>query len=268
MTLWEHAMSDYETICLELDQNLAVLTLNRPQAMNALTAKMKEEILQVIRHIGNPKSGVRALLITGEGKGFCAGADLAESVKRKVDSGANLIDNYHPVMLELTSLQIPIISAVNGAAAGAGMSLAISADIVLAAKSAYFLQAFVNIGLCPDAGSTYILPRLIGEARARAMMMLGEKVPAETAKEWGMIYDVYEDADLMTVARSMATKIASGPSLSYAGIKKLVSVSARNGYADQLQAEALVQRMASGSGDAAEGINAFLEKRKPLFKGC
>lgn len=261
-------MSDYETICLELDQNLAVLTLNRPDALNALNGQMKSELLQVIRHISNPKSGVRALLITGEGKGFCSGADLSESATRPGDAGSNLIDSYHPLMLELTSLQIPVISAVNGVAAGAGMSLAITADIVLAAKSAYFLQAFINIGLCPDAGSTYLLPRLIGEARAKAIMMLGEKVPAETAKDWGMIYDVYDDADLMPTAREFATRIANGPSLAYAGIKKLVSVSSRNGYADQLQAEALVQRMASQSGDAAEGIGAFLEKRKAVFKGC
>jgi 2-(1,2-epoxy-1,2-dihydrophenyl)acetyl-CoA isomerase len=261
-------MSDYETICLELDQNLAVLTLNRPDALNALNGQMKSELLQVIRHISNPKSGVRALLITGEGKGFCSGADLSESATRPGDAGSNLIDSYHPLMLELTSLQIPVISAVNGVAAGAGMSLAITADIVLAAKSAYFLQAFINIGLCPDAGSTYLLPRLIGEARAKAIMMLGEKVPAETAKDWGMIYDVYDDADLMPTAREFATRIANGPSLAYAGIKKLISVSSRNGYADQLQAEALVQRMASQSGDAAEGIGAFLEKRKAVFKGC
>ncbi|UTW54096.1 enoyl-CoA hydratase-related protein [Kordiimonas sp. SCSIO 12610] len=261
-------MSDYETICLELDQNLAVLTLNRPQALNALSNKMKEEILQVIRHISNPKSGIRALMITGEGKGFCSGADLGEDKDTSWDAGANLIDTYHPLMLELMSLQIPVISAVNGVAAGAGMSLAISADIVVAAKSAYFLQAFVNIGLCPDAGSTYLLPRLIGEARAKAIMMLGEKVPAEKAKDWGMIYEVFEDEDLIPTARNMAMKIANGPSLAYAGIKKLTAVSSRNGYSDQLQAEALVQRMASQSGDAREGISAFLEKRKALFKGC
>ncbi len=260
-------MSDYETIEFSVDQNLAIITLNRPAQLNAINGKMKNELLNALRKVERAKSEVRALLITGTGRAFCSGADLAGGGPGEIDAGADLIDTYHPVLTELSSLQIPIISAVNGVAAGAGMSIAISADIVLAAKSAYFLQAFVNIGLTPDAGSTFHLPRLIGDARARAMMMLGEKIPADTAKDWGMIYDVCDDEALKETAGTIALKLANGPTLAHAGIKKLLSVSDKNGYSDQLHAEALVQRMASRSSDCVEGVTAFLQKREADFKG-
>ncbi|TNE60623.1 MAG: 2-(1,2-epoxy-1,2-dihydrophenyl)acetyl-CoA isomerase [Alphaproteobacteria bacterium] len=262
-------MADFQSITLEIEAGLAVLTLNRPDRLNALSAQMKSELLAAVRKIGAPYSGVRALLITGSGRGFCAGADLAESAAQGDlrDAGANLIDSYHPFFLELAALEIPVVSAINGVAAGAGMSLAISADLVLAARSAYFLQAFVNIGLVPDAGSTFLLPRLIGTQRARAMMMLGEKVPAETALEWGLVYDVVDDDKLMDTARTLARKLANGPTRAYAGIRSLMKSSADNSYAEQLQAEAGAQRLASRTSDSAEGVMAFVQKRPADFKG-
>lgn len=195
-------MADYETLILDIEDGLAIIRLNRPERLNALSNALKAELLQAIRQIAKPDSGVRALLITGEGRAFCSGADLAEGgMSTDRDMGANLIATYHPILLELAALDMPVISAVNGVAAGAGMSIAISADIVLAARSAYFLQAFVNIGLVPDAGSTFILPRLVGTARARAMMMLGERLPAEKALEWGLVYDVVDDDKLAGTAK-------------------------------------------------------------------
>lgn len=261
-------MADYTTLKFDLTDGLATITLNRPDRLNALSSDLKEELLAALRSIARPDSGARALLITGEGRGFCAGADLAEGgMSGDRDMGASLTDTYHPFLTEIANLNIPVVSAVNGVAAGAGMSIAISADIVIAAKSAYFLQAFVNIGLVPDAGSTFILPRLVGTARARAMMMLGEKVPAETALEWGMIYDVVEDDALMETATAIAGKLANGPTVALNGIRKLMASSATNDYQGQLGLEAATQRVAGRSEDCIEGVMAFIQKREANFKG-
>ena len=262
-------MSDYENILFDVTDGLATITLNRPDRLNALSSGMKADVLDAVRKIALPDSGVRALLITGSGRGFCAGADLAEGGlgAGTADPGANLMETYHPLLLELSELNIPVISAVNGVAAGAGMSIAISADIVIASTSAYFLQAFVNIGLVPDAGSTYILPRLVGNAKAKAMMMLGEKIPAETALEWGMIYNVVEEEKLLETATGLAQKLASGPTQALNGIKQLIKNSMNNSYAEQLQAEAMTQRAAGRTADCVEGVTAFLQKRDANFTG-
>ncbi len=262
-------MTEYEALSLSIDSGLAVLTLNRPDKLNALDAQLKKELAIAIRQVGAKTSGVRCLLITGAGKAFCSGADLGESMERGADwdAGASLIETYHPILLELSALKIPVVAAVNGAAAGAGMSIAIAADIVVAAESAYFLQAFVNIGLVPDAGSTYILPRLIGETRARTMMMLGEKVPAQTALEWGMIHSVVPDETLLKAATHIAAKFANGPTVALSGIRSLLQASANNSFSAQLQAEALTQRHASQSNDCVEGVTAFIQKRPPNFSG-
>ena len=259
-------MTDYKEITFTIEDNLAVLTLNAPDRLNALSSVMLQEICTALRSIqvGNTH-GVRALLLTGSGRAFSAGADLSGGAMR--DAGSNLMDDYHPLFLELAGLDIPVIAAVNGVAAGAGMSLAISADIVFAAKSAYFLQAFVNIGLVPDAGSSYLLPRLVGPAKARAMMMLGEKVPAETAEQWGLVYQVLDDDTLMDTAMAAAQKMAHGPTVALSHIRKMVQASLTNGYADQLQLEAIAQRKCSVSSDAAEGVSAFLQKRAANFTG-
>lgn len=261
-------MSDFETLILDIEDGLAIVRLNRPERLNALSIQLKKDLLAAIRHVAKPESGVRALLITGEGRAFCSGADLAEGgMSADRDMGANLIETYHPILLELAALDMPVISAVNGVAAGAGMSIAISADIVLAARSAYFLQAFVNIGLVPDAGSTYILPRLVGSARARAMMMLGERLPAEKALEWGLVYDVVEDDKLVETALTLGKRLAGGPTMALSGIRKLLSESDNNSYSEQLTAEAIAQRKAGRSEDCIEGVMAFIEKREARFKG-
>lgn len=262
-------MADYETLLLSIENGLATLTLNRPEKLNALNKQLKSDLLAAIRHISHKHSGVRCLLITGAGKAFCAGADLAENMESggSRDAGADLMETYHPILLELAELRMPVISAVNGAAAGAGMSIAIAADIVIAADTAYFLQAFINIGLVPDAGSTYILPRLIGEARAKAMMMLGEKVPASKAEEWGMIYKTVPESQLMTEASQVAEKLASAPTQALSSIRELLSSSSNNSFSEQLHAEAMAQRKASRSEDCLEGISAFLQKRAANFTG-
>lgn len=261
-------MPTFETIDFDLTDGLAVITFNRPDRLNALSDQLKSEFLQALRHIAKPDSGARALLITGSGRGFCAGADLAESgMTADRDLGASLTDTYHPFLTELANLKIPVVSAVNGVAAGAGMSIAISADIVIAARSAYFLQAFINIGLVPDAGSTFILPRLIGTARAKAMMMLGEKIPAEKALDWGMVYDVVDDEVLLDAATTLARKLASGPTVALSGIRGLMASSQTNDYQNQLAAEATTQRVAGRSEDCIEGVMAFIQKREANFKG-
>lgn len=262
-------MASFETIEFSIENGLATIVLNRPERLNAISDELKDDVLAAVRKVAQPGSGARALLITGKGRAFCAGADLAADIGDRSDRdlGQNLISTYHPMLLEIASLNIPVISAVNGVAAGAGMSIAISADIVIAARSAYFLQAFVNIGLIPDAGSTYILPRLIGAARARAVMMTGERVPAEKAKDWGMIYDVVEDAELMPTATTLAQKLADGPTVALSGIRHLIASSLKNTYADQMHAEALEQRKMGRTNDSREGVLAFLEKRPAKFQG-
>ncbi|WP_417449006.1 enoyl-CoA hydratase-related protein [Kordiimonas sp.] len=261
-------MAEFDTLILDITDGLATISLNRPDRLNALSNQLKSELLEAIRHIANPDSGVRALLITGEGRAFCSGADLAEGgMNADRDMGANLLATYHPILLELAALEIPVISAVNGVAAGAGMSIAISADIVIAARSAYFLQAFVNIGLVPDAGSTFILPRLVGTARARAMMMLGERLPAEKALEWGLVYDVVDDDKLMETASALARKLAGGPTIALSGIRKLIADSHDNSYSEQLTAEAMAQRKAGRTNDCVEGVTAFVQKREANFTG-
>lgn len=262
-------MSDYEDILFSIEDGLATITLNRPQSLNALSNKLKEELLHAIRFVSKPHNGARALLITGAGRAFCAGADLSEGdmAGQGRDLGQSLIDDYHPILLELGALNMPVLTAVNGVAAGAGMSIAISGDIVIASHSAYFLQAFVNIGLVPDAGSTFLLPRLIGTARARAMMMLGEKVSADKALEWGLIYEIVDDDMIELRAKELGKQLASGPTKALGGIRKLVAQSQKNNYAEQMQAEAEMQRSMGSTSDATEGVMAFLQKRKAEFKG-
>ena len=261
-------MSEYETLSLTIASGLATITLDRPEKLNSLNGQLKSELATAIRQIGSDDSGARALLIAGAGKVFCAGADLSEGLPAgRTDAGASLIETYHPFLHEIAELKIPIVSAVNGAAAGAGMSIAISADIVIASESAYFLQAFVKIGLVPDAGSTFILPRLIGDARAKAMMMLGDKVPAKTALEWGMIHKVVADDDLLETATALAQGLADGPTVALSGIRSLMRATTHNSFGEQLQAEAMSQRKASQSADCVEGVTAFIEKRPAKFTG-
>jgi len=210
------------------------------------------------------------VLLTGAGRGFCAGADLADPDRESgatADSGAALDKFFNPVIRTMRAMPKPIIAAVNGVAAGVGMSFVMASDIAIAAKSASFLQAFARIGLLPDGGSTWFLPRLVGDARARALAMLAPQISAEQAKQWGLIWDVAEDADLMKVATEVARRLADGPTLSLARIKEAMNRAATQPLSAQLDVERDFQRELGRSEDFKEGVTAFLAKRKPVFKG-
>ena len=258
----------YETIRVTRDGPLLTITLNRPERLNAMPPQMADELGQAFYDLGD----ARAVLITGEGKGFCSGADLAargsgSALGGKGGSHEALINHYNPAISQIIRANVPVICAVNGPAAGVGCSLALAADFTIAARSAYFLQAFVNIGLVPDGGSTWLLTRAIGRARATRMMMLGEKISGTQAEEWGLVYKCVEDADLMTEARALAEKLANGPTVAYATMKRNIATALDQNLQMVLLAEAEAQRVAGGTKDAMEGGMAFLQKRKAEFKG-
>jgi 2-(1,2-epoxy-1,2-dihydrophenyl)acetyl-CoA isomerase len=259
----------YERILLAKDNGLATLTFNAPDRLNAVSRKMIAEIKTCWEELGADDS-VRAVLITGAGRGFCAGADLADpdrEVSATADSGAALEKFFNPTIRLMRTLPKPIVAAVNGVAAGVGMSFALAADIAIAGKSASFLQAFARIGLLPDGGSTWFLPRLVGDQRARALAMLAPQIPADRAKEWGLIWDVVEDAALMATATEIARKLADGPTLALARIKGALDQSSANDLSAQLDVERDFQRELGRSDDFREGVTAFLAKRKAEFKG-
>lgn len=263
---------EYELVKLDIQDDIALVTLNDPDVLNAISLKMLEEMKQAITEAGDPDNNVRCLVITGAGRGFCAGANLT-APRPAADSGEvplagqGLDETYNPLLLMLKNFQAPIITAVNGPAAGVGMSVALMGDMVLASRSAYFLQAFRRIGLIPDGGSTYILPRMIGQARAMELSLLGERLPAEKALEWGLINRVYDDDQLMPEAMKMARELASGPTLSLSLIRRAYWASSDNTYEEQLHLEAVLQAEAGASEDAREGAEAFRQKRPPRFKG-
>ncbi len=257
----------YETITFTVADNIATITLNRPERLNAMPPQMADEIADAVDHL----DGARVLLMTGAGRAFCSGADLqarggAAATGASGPYGA-LTRSYNPTMVKLSKLNVPIITAVNGPAAGVGCSLALCSDFAIAGKSAYFLQAFVNIGLVPDGGASWMLPRLIGKARATQMMLLGEKIYGEQAADWGLIYKCVEDADLMAEARALAAKLAGGPSLAIGIMRQNIATALEMDYASALLREAEGQRIAGASADAVEGGLSFLQKRKPVFTG-
>jgi 2-(1,2-epoxy-1,2-dihydrophenyl)acetyl-CoA isomerase len=258
----------YETITVDVSDKIATITLNRPERMNACSLDMAGEINDAI---AGDMGDARCLIITGAGRGFCSGADLSARSARPVTGGEGsyiaLTRAYNPLMMNLARLNMPIITAVNGAAAGVGCSIGLCGDFVLAGKSGYFLQAFVNIGLVPDGGASWMLPRLIGKARATEMMMLGERISGEKAAEWNMIYKCVEDDALIAEARTLATRLANGPTIAYSVMRKNILTAMENSYAEALLAEAEGQRIAGSSEDAREGGMAFLQKRKAEFKG-
>ena len=258
----------YETITVDKHGPLTTITLNRPDRLNAMPPQMADEIGAAFYDLGD----ARAVLITGAGKGFCSGADLSargDRTERENKGGSHLAlqNHYNPAISLVMRAPVPVICGVNGPAAGVGCSLALAADFTLAGKSAYFLQAFVNIGLVPDGGSTWLLARAIGRARATRMMMLGEKIGAQQAEDWGLIYKAVEDDALMAEAKALAEKLANGPTLSLATMKRNISTAMDGTLPEILLAEAEGQRIAGASADAMEGGMAFLQKRKPEFKG-
>jgi 2-(1,2-epoxy-1,2-dihydrophenyl)acetyl-CoA isomerase len=245
--------------------SVATVTINRPDNLNALNFATLDELRAALDKAVERQA--RCLLLTGAGRGFSSGADLAGTGGLPDDVGAALEAHYNPLVEALFALPMPVVAAVNGPAAGAGASLALAADIVIAARSAYFLQAFVNIGLIPDAGATWLLPRLAGRARAMEMMMLGERISASQALDWGMIARVVDDQDLDTEAVALATRLAQGPTIAYGLIRKLARESARQPLTDALAAERVAQRDAGRTEDFKSAVFAFLQKRQPTFDG-
>jgi 2-(1,2-epoxy-1,2-dihydrophenyl)acetyl-CoA isomerase len=244
---------------------VATLTLARPDRLNALGAQTLTELREAVEEAA--WSGARCLLLTGEGRGFSSGADLAGSGGLPEDVGEALEKGFNPLIEALFALPIPVVAAVNGPAAGAGCSLALAADIVIAARSGYFLQAFVNIGLVPDAGATWLLPRLAGRARAMEMMMIGERVSAEQAAAWGMISRVVEDEELAEEAVALATRLAQGPTVALGLIRRLARDAQDLPLTEALAAEGIAQREAGRTQDFANAVGAFLQKRQPRFEG-
>ena len=258
----------YEHILAERRGDVLVLTLNRPDRLNAAPPEMFDELRDAITH----RDGARAVLVAGAGRGFCSGADLAGDALGGDDpAGATyraLVEGYNPALAAFSDLPVPVVSAVRGPAAGIGCSLALTADFCITSDTAYFLQAFVNIGLVPDGGASWLLPRLIGKARAVEMMMLGERVPAAKALDWGMIHRVVADELLDAEAFALAERLAAGPTLALGLMKRGVSHAFETGYEAAMAREAEHQRRARGSADSMEGGAAFMQKRKPAFKGA
>ncbi len=260
-------MMEFETILAERIGNVLKITLNRPERLNACPPNMAQDILAALGDRGD----ARAVLITGQGRAFCSGADLAAKGERSISGGLGaysaLTQAYNPLMLALARLPLPVVTAVNGPAAGIGCSIALAGDFVLAGRSAYFMQAFVNIGLVPDGGSSWILTRLVGKARATEMMMLGEKIGAEKAENWGLIYKAVDDTVLQDEALALAARLANGPTVALGVMRQNLAKALEAEFASALQVEAEGQWTAGDSADAAEGGASFLEKRKPVFTG-
>jgi len=263
---------NFNKIDLNIDNSIAVITLNDPSVRNAISDEMLEELMIAIDMVENSDKHSRCVVITGAGKGFCSGANVAGSSSTtspagSFDAGSILETGYHPLLRRLRNLPVPLVTAVNGAAAGVGMSIALMGDLIIASRSARFIQAFGGIGLIPDGGSTWMLPRLIGIARARELSLLGEKLTAEKALDWGLINRVYDDEKLMDSALTIAHKLASGPTVALGLTRKAYWASLSNSYEEQLDLERTLQRTAGNAEDFKEGVLAFLQKRPADFQG-
>ncbi|MFO1301040.1 MAG: enoyl-CoA hydratase-related protein [Burkholderiaceae bacterium] len=254
-------------VLYESAQAIATITLNRPDVLNALDDALIRALRDAVERAAGDDA-VRAVLLTGAGRGFSSGADLASvPPSPSLDLGQLLRERYHPVILAMRSMPKPVVCAVNGPAAGAGMSIALAGDIVLAARSAYFVQAFSKIGLVPDAGSTWFLPRYAGDVRARAMALLAERIDASTAERFGLVWQVLDDEQLMPQARQLAARLAAQPTRACALIKQALNDSFGRDLPAQLELEATLQTQAGRTEDFAEGVAAFLQRRAPVFKG-
>jgi 2-(1,2-epoxy-1,2-dihydrophenyl)acetyl-CoA isomerase len=259
------AMS-YSTILFTKEVGIARLTLNRPDRLNSFTVEMHEEVADALSNL----DGARTLVLTGAGRGFCAGQDLNDrAVGRgeRVDLGESVERFYNPLIRRLTSLAIPVIARVNGVAAGAGANIALACDIVIAARSAKFIQSFANIGLIPDSGGTWVLPRLVGQARALGLALTAEPLPAEKAAEWGLIWKAVDDDALDAEVDALAARFAAAPTKGLAAIKQLIRASWGHTLDEELDLQRDKMRELGFSADYREGVSAFMEKRKPGFTG-
>ncbi|MCH8465952.1 MAG: enoyl-CoA hydratase/isomerase family protein [Roseinatronobacter sp.] len=256
---------DYQTLRVAIEAGVGVITLNRPDVMNALSKQMRAELTHALRHFAGD---VRVLVLTGEGRAFCSGQDLCSGGNAtQIDLERTLREEYEPMLRAIYNAPVPVIAAVNGVAAGAGANLALAADVVIAAESASFIQAFSRIGLIPDAGGTYFLPRQIGFARAMGAMLFAEKISARQAAEWGMIWETVPDADFAATWQARAATLAHGPTIAYRNIRRALRTSLSNTLDGQLALEASLQSEAGKTRDFQEGVLAFLDKRPPQFEG-
>lgn len=256
---------DYQTITYEVSQGIALITLNRADKMNALTTQMRAEVAHAVTQGG--KDG-RVVVLTGSGRAFCSGQDLGDrATASNVDLERTLRDEYQPMLHAIVNCPVPTIAAVNGAAAGAGANLALACDVVFATESAYFMQAFTRIGLIPDAGGTYVLPRAMGMAKAMGAALFADKISARQADDWGMIWQAVPDADFDAHWRERAGQLAAGPTAAYAAAKRVIRASWHNPLEEQLSLEAQEQGKCGKSRDFKEGVLAFTEKRPAQFEG-
>ncbi len=260
----------FEHILFSVEDGIARISLNRPETLNSFHEAMHLEMHQALEQVNRDPS-VRVLLLSGEGRGFCAGQDLSDPMVKPADPMpdlAQVIERfYNPMLEKLSNLAVPTICAVNGIAAGAGANIPLACDFVIAARSAKFIQAFCKIGLIPDSGGTWFLPRLVGMARAKQLAMLGEPLTAEQALEWGMIYSVVDDGELQSAAMKLATHFASQPTLGLALTKQALNASQTNTLSAQLELEKDLQQRAGASNDYREGVMAFIEKRPANYSG-
>ena len=260
----------YETLIVEVEQGVVVLRFNRPDRMNAFNTLMREELLDVLRR-AREMPGLRGLILTGEGRGFCAGQDLGERkplpAGQTRDLGEGLEKYFRPFILGLRELPVPVVAVVNGVAAGAGVSLALACDVVIAVESAKFVQSFTRIGLTADAGASYFMPRLVGSARAMGMALFAEPITAQQALEWGMIWQVVPDDRRDAALADVRQRLSGAASCAMAATKRVLNASAGNTLAAQFDLETAMQRELGHTEDYAEGVRAFTEKRAPQFKG-
>jgi 2-(1,2-epoxy-1,2-dihydrophenyl)acetyl-CoA isomerase len=260
----------YQTILFEVSGGVARLTLNRPDRLNSFNVQMHKEVREALSQLTN-NSEARVLVFTGAGRGFCAGQDLGDRAVapggQGVDLGDSIENYYKPLVLALRNLPMPVIGAVNGVAAGAGANIALACDLVIATKSASFVQAFSKLGLVPDSGGTWFLPRLLGNARAMGLALLGDKLPAEQAAQWGLIWRCVEDAEFKSTVDQLATQLAAAPTRGLARTKQAIYESWSHSLEQQLDQERDFQRELGRSQDYAEGVAAFTEKRTPKFTG-